>query len=120
VKELMMNKVGSYANAIIAFIVLQGIAYSYYFGSNETFNCLVHVSYYLPEALSILFFIVMVLALFAVKVLGKIEAELAPEYEEILAKLSKGKMLVVLIFGSLPCFLTLFYGVFGRTPSFCL
>ncbi len=119
-KEIVMNKLGTYSNGLIAFIVLQGIVFSYYFGSNEKFNCIIHTSNYLAESLSILLFLVAIMALYAVKKLGNMEVQLAPEYEDILAKLTAGKMVAVLVFGLLPCTLTLFYGVLGSAPPVCL
>jgi hypothetical protein len=112
-KEIIMSKIGNYANGLIAFVVLQGLAYSFYFGSNKVFNCTVHISAYLAEVLSEAFFVVTILAAFAVKKSGSLEIELAPEYEPVIKKLTRGKVVVVLLFGFFPFFLTLFYGVFG-------
>ena len=76
-----MSKIGSYANGLIAFVVPQGLAYSFYFRSNKVLNCTVHISAYLAEVLSRTFFVVTILAAFAAKKLGSLEIELVPEYE---------------------------------------
>ncbi|MYM63685.1 hypothetical protein [Pseudomaricurvus sp. HS19] len=116
---LIFNKVGNYINALVAFIVLQGLAYAFYFGSNTVFNCAVHVSKYLAETLSALFLLVALLGVYGVRALGRIEATLAPEYAGILRRLTRGKIVVVLLFGLFPALLTFCYGVLGAVPAFC-
>lgn len=118
-KENIFNKIGNYSSAIVAFVVIQGLTYSFYFGSNQVFNCIIHNGKFLAEALSILFVVVAILCSHAIRSLGSIESSLASEYEHIIKQLTKGKVTVVLIFGLFPALLTLFYGVLGETPAIC-
>ena len=39
--NFLAKQIETYSNAIVAFHVIQGLAYLYYFGTNQTFNCLV-------------------------------------------------------------------------------
>jgi amino acid transporter len=118
-KEILVKQIETYSNGIITFIVLQGVAYSFYFGSNEMFNCHVKDSTMLAELLTVLFIIVTIMSVIAINYLGKKNAELVPEHQKLLMTITKGKIVVILIFGLLPAFLTFFYGTLVEVPKVC-
>lgn len=118
-KETFIKQLETYSNGIIAFSVLQGLAYSFYFGSNEMFNCHVKASHLLAEFLIILFVIITILAIIAIKYLGARKIELAPEYAKMIRTITIGKMVIVSIFGFFPAFLTFFYGASAEVPKSC-
>ena len=45
--EILIKQIETYSNAIIAFVVLQGLAYSFAFGTSAHFNCLVKTAAHL-------------------------------------------------------------------------
>ena len=118
-KEILIKQIETYSNGIIAFIVLQGLVYSFYFGSNEIFNCQVRTSTLLAEILIGLFVVVTTLSIVALKYIGNIVAELIQEYEKIVNTIMRGKIVLVSIFGLLPAFLTYFYGIPDAIPTSC-
>jgi hypothetical protein len=45
--ELLAKQIETYSNAIVAFFVLQGVTFLFYFGTNKFFNCLLKTSGFL-------------------------------------------------------------------------
>ena len=78
--ETLVQQVETYSNAIVAFADPQGLAYSYAFGTNAFFNCLVKTSNYLAEGLTLLFVLVMLLSIVAVVALGRTVERIAGEF----------------------------------------
>jgi len=39
--DQLITQIETYSNAIVGFVVLQALAFSFSFGTNEFFNCLV-------------------------------------------------------------------------------
>ena len=119
-KEIITKQIEIYSNSIIAFNVLQGLAYLYYFGSNSIFNCHVKGNDLLAEIITLIFIFVTVLSIIAIRYLGQKFSELASEYEDVISVFTKGKMVVVAIFGFFPAFVTFKYGVLVEVPKLCV
>ena len=109
--ETLVQQVETYSNAIVAFAVLQGLAYSYAFGTNAFFNCLVKTSNYLAEGLTLLFVLVMLLSIVAVVALGRTVERIAGEFRQTVRRLYLGKTIAVVIFSLVPVAITFGYGV---------
>jgi hypothetical protein len=109
--ETLVAQIETYSNAIVAFAVLQGLAYSYAFGTNAFFNCLVKTSNYLAEGLTLLFVLVMLLSIAAMVALGRTVARIAGEFRSTVRKLYLGKTIAVVIFSLVPVAITFGYGV---------
>jgi len=109
--ETLIKQIETYSNAIIAFTVLQGLAYAYAFGTDAFFNCLVKTSNYLAEGLALLFAVVALLSIAATLALGRTLQRLAGEYRTLVAKLYLGKVAAVILFSLVPLVLTIAYGV---------
>jgi hypothetical protein len=114
--ELLIKQIETYSNAIIAFMVLQGLAYSYAFGTNPFFNCLVKTAEHLAEGLALLFGLNMLLSIVATVSLGRALNRISGEFRSTVEKIYLGKLIVVIIFGLLPLVLTYGYGV-GDYPN---
>jgi len=109
--DTLIKQLETYSNAIVAFVVLQGLAYAFAFGTNEFFNCTVKTAPHLVAILAGAFVFVGVLAVVAILWLGRTVGALAGEFREAVGKIYTGKVVVVLVFTILPLFLTLQYGV---------
>jgi hypothetical protein len=109
--ELLAKQIETYSNAIVAFVVLQGLAYCFAFGSNAFFNCLVKTASHLAEFLVVQFAVVAVLALLATALLARALQRLSGGFAGTVRKLYLGKMVAILIFSLLPVLLTYGYGV---------
>ena len=109
--ETLVSQIETYSNAIVAFAVLQGLAYSYAFGTNAFFNCLVKTAAYLAEGLSLLFGLVTLLSIVAIITLGRTLSRIAGEFRSTVTKMYLGKVIAVLIFSLVPLLLTIGYGV---------
>lgn len=73
----------------------------------------------LAEILFILFVVITVLSIMAIKHLGNKIVGLVPEYEKIFIGITRGKIVVVSLFGLFPAFLTLHYGALASVPKLC-
>ena len=109
--ENLVTQIETYSNAIVAFAVLQGLAYSYAFGTNAFFNCLVKTSHYLAEGLTLLFGLVTLLSIVAIVALGRTLGRIAGEFRSTVSKIYAGKLIAVVIFSLVPLALTIGYGV---------
>ena len=118
-KETLLKQLETYSNSVVAFNVLQGLAYSFYFGTNEIFNCRVKTSNLLAEIVTILFVLITILSIIAIKYFGDRKAELIPEYGHVIVTITRGKMVAVCIFGLFPAFLTFFYGALAEISKSC-
>jgi hypothetical protein len=107
--EQLLRQIETYSNAIVAFAVVQSLAFGYQFGTNELFNCLVRLGPHLQATLSVLFVIVTMLSLYALRFLGSVARGLAEGYGDIVRKMFFGKMIIVLVFNALPLFLVVKY-----------
>ncbi len=118
-QKTIFEQLETYSRSVVAFTVLQGLAYSFYFGTSETFNCFIKMSSFLPECLTVLFLVVLPISIIAISYSGKRMEELAPEYSTMLQKITLGKIAIVIFFGLFPAALTFFYGVMARAPDNC-
>jgi len=109
--ETLIKQLETYSNAIIAFTVLQGLAYSYAFGTDEHFNCAVKTASQLAEGLAVLFVLVGVLSAVATIWLGRAVKALAGEFRDTVGKIYSGKVIAIVIFSLVPLVLTVAYGV---------
>ncbi|MBS1172375.1 MAG: hypothetical protein H6R12_1205 [Proteobacteria bacterium] len=109
--DLLFKQLESYSNAIVAFAVLQGLAFSYAFGNNSTFNCTVKNAPHLAEGLAIAFVVLTFLLLAAIVWLGRAMESIAGEFVTLVKKLYLGKLVAVALFSLLPLCLILYYGV---------
>ena len=109
--ELLIRQIETYSNAIVAFVVLQGLAYAFAFGTDPFFNCLVKTTPHLAEGLALLFAAVMLLAVVATIALCRAVRRLSGEYGGMVVKLYIGKLVAVVLLGIVPLVLTVEYGV---------
>ena len=109
--EMLVKQIETCSNAIVAFSVLQGLAYSYAFGTNDFFNCLVKTSHYLAEGLTLLFAVVTILASAATVALGRAMKGISGEFRSIVSKIYLGKVIAVLVFSLIPLAITIGYGI---------
>jgi hypothetical protein len=87
------------------------LAYSYAFGTNSFFNCLVKTASYLAEGLTVLFVSVMLLSIGAMVALGRTLAKIAGEFGNTVRRFYLGETIAVVIFSLVPIAITLSYGV---------
>jgi hypothetical protein len=109
--ENLLKQIETYSNAIIAFTVLQGLAYSYAFGTSEHFNCAIKTASYLAEGMVAIFAAVGTLSVVATVWLGRVVEALSGEFRSNVAKIYWGKVTVIAIFSLIPLVLTYAYGV---------
>ena len=109
--EELIRQIETYSNAIVAFSVLQGLAYAYSFGTNAFFNCLIKTSSYLAEGLTVLFAVVAVLSVAATVALGRTLRRISGRFGNVVRNVYLGKIVTVVIFSLVPLSLTVGYGV---------
>jgi len=102
-----------YSNAIVGFMVFQGLAYCYTFGTNERLNSVIKAKTSLSVGLAALFLVTTLLALFANHFLRQRLEALSTDYRELIKALYFGKAVVIAIFGALPFIVTVRYAIFG-------
>ena len=100
-----------YSNAIVAFIVFQGLAFCYHFGTNQMFNETLKKNISLSIGLVVLFLVTMTLALFANHFVRQKLEKLSGEYGQLVKAIYFGKALVIGFFGALPIFVTVLYAI---------
>src|SRR4051812_40180060 len=100
--EQLVKQIETYSNAIVAFDALQAITYSYAFGTNAMFNCLVKTAPYLAVGLTGAFVTVAVLSVVATVFLGRVVHRLSGEHGQIIQAIYRGKLVAVLVFSLLP------------------
>ncbi len=109
--ELLVTQLETYSNAIVGFVVLQAIAYSFSFGTNEFFNCTVKTARFLADGLAFHFVAVTVLTCFATIAIGRLLLQVSQENSAIVRKVYLAKCIAVAIFTLLPLVITVAYGV---------
>lgn len=115
--DKLIQQIETYSNAIVAFAVLQALAYAYAFGSNEMFNCYVKVATYLAAGLSLMFLVVMALLVAAIHFCRRIVGQLVEVHREAVDRVYRGKLVAVIVFSLLPLLLTFNYGVLIDSPT---
>jgi hypothetical protein len=109
--DAVSKQIETCSNAIVAFAVLQSLAYAYAFGTNAFFNCVVKTASHLAEGLTLLFALVMLLSIAAMVGLGNALKTISGEFRAIVAKIHAGKLVTVIVFSLVPLVLTFAYGV---------
>lgn len=109
--DQLITQIETYSNAIVGFVVLQAIAYSFSFGTNEYFNCLVKTAKYLAHGIAVHFFITTILACYATIALGRLLRRLSQENGAIIGRIYLAKCIVIVFFMSLPFVVTVTYGL---------
>lgn len=115
--NLLAKQSETYSNAIVTFIVIQGLSYVYAFGTSPFFNCLVKTSNFLAEGMVALFILITILSLVAIRFLGRTLENISGEFRGIVHKIYLAKSLVVLIFAVMQISITIGYGVLSDSAS---
>lgn len=111
-KTQLTKQIELYSNSIVTFFVLQGLAYCYYFGTNEFFNNLVKTSQGLSASLVLISVVTVLLGLIANTFLGKQVGDMTGvEYSDLVKKLYLGKSFIIFVFGVLPTVVTIKYSI---------
>ena len=117
----LAKQLETYSNAIVAFAVLQSLAYSYSFGTSELFNCLVKTAKYLAPGLTFAFVLVTCLMVIALLFLGRAMRSFAPEHSDLVRKVYRGKLVAVVVASLMPVAITFGYGVLDYPAKYkCL
>ena len=107
----LARQIETYSNAIVAFAVLQTLAYSYSFGTNELFNCLVKTANHLAIGLIALFLFVTVLLITAMIFFTGVIDTVSGRFAGIVRKIYIGKLVAVVVFSAVPIIITADYGI---------
>jgi hypothetical protein len=116
--EQLATQIEMYSNAILGFLVVQAIGFSFSFGTNEFFNCTVKTAQYLAHGLAIQFIVVTLVSCYAMYALGRTLLRLSTENFKIVRTIFVAKSIAVVIFTTLPLVLTLAYGVADYPSKF--
>lgn len=106
-----------YSNAIVAFAVFQALTYSYAFGTNALFNCLIKSEPYLGAGLTLMFVVVLMLIGGAMNFLSEVIQSVAGRFREPVRRMYRIKLVTAVVFSLLPMTLTLVYGVVLQQPA---
>lgn len=125
--EKLVEQLDLYANAIVAFMVAQSVAFSFTFGTNAAFGCRITQYRWLAAALIAHFMLSTCLAAWALKALARRMSELSNETESPLTVLghetlrfaARAKSIVCVLFALLPIGLLLFFGLLGQADTGC-
>ena len=114
-KSYLIKQLELYSNTIVSFVVLQGLVYSYNFGTNALFNSLVKCMDSLSIGLVVMFLVTMIVGAYANSKLGKNIVSMSdPEHSVLVTKIYRAKVYVILYFGALPAAVTFNFGVLGK------
>ncbi len=109
--DKLINQLETYSNAVIGFVVLQAIAYSFSFGTNEFFNCTVKTARFLADGLAVHFVMVTALTCYTTVAIGRLLLRLSQDNVEIVKRIYFAKCVAVALFTCLPFVITVAYGV---------
>lgn len=116
----LINQLELYSNAILAFVVAQSLVFSFTFGTNAEFGCVVIVERPLALGLLAHFVLSTVLAVVAITYLGQALHRLSQENQALVRLLFLGKCIVVVMFAIIPILVLLWFGVVaGDHPGRC-
>jgi hypothetical protein len=105
-----------YSNAIIAFLVFQGIGFCYQFGTSATFYGVLRTDGTVAKGLAVMFLLVLAGALYATLRISRVLEGQAADGEKLLVrKVFIAKQIVVFLFGVLPLGVTLGFTACVRT-----
>ena len=115
-KAELAKQLELYSNAIVGFIVLQGLAFCYAFGTQPKFNDILRSYVSLSAGLTLLFLVVLVLALVANNFLRRQLELLSADHAALVKSVYLGKAIVIVIFGLLPVIITVCFAMLGSLP----
>ena len=115
--EKLVDQIEVYSNAIVGFVVAQSLAFSFFFGKEPSFRCVVVLEKVLALALSGHFVIGTVLAAWAIQYLSRSTRLLSAENHALLRTLYRAKWIVVVLFTLIPIFLLVYYGLYREPES---
>ena len=111
-KSQLIKQLEMYSNAIVSFLVLQGLIFCYQFGANEFFNTSVKCKDALATGLVIVFLATMLGGAYSNGKLAENIVSLSdPDYADLIKKLYRAKLCVILFFGALPLTVTFMFGL---------
>lgn len=112
-EELIARQAETYSNALVAFAVLQNLAFAFTFGTSKQFNCVIKTAPWLAESLVAMFIIVGSMSLAAILYLGHQVVRLAEDKAlcKVVARFYLAKGLVTVFFFVMPVILVLVYAV---------
>jgi heme A synthase len=114
--EKLVEQLELYSNGIVGFIVAQSLVFSFTFGVQPVFGCVVAREKLLAYALVAHFVLGTLLAVGAIQFLSRSMQRLAADNHALLRKLFAAKSAVVVIFAVIPVFVLVTYGVL-REPG---
>ena len=103
----LSKQVEFYSNAIIGFVVLQGLGFCYQVGTSEYFHIILNTKAWISIGLSFLFFISTITAGVVNQYPGKTIVSLNIEHREILETVFKVKTAIIVIFNLIPFVVTI-------------
>jgi len=106
----LSKQIEFYSNAIVGFTVFQGLTFCYTFGTSQFFYNIMKSNPRLSIGLTISFLLVMVLSVISTAYLRNKLELLSGEQRPTIRMIYLGKMIVIVIFGTLQILITLFYG----------
>ena len=109
--EKLIEAIETYSNAILGFVVLQSLVFSYTFGTDVHFSCIVKANQSLGAGLILHFVLSTILACGAIAVMSNTLQRIATQHLQILGKIYWSKIIVVLLFAVLPIVLLIVYGL---------
>jgi len=116
----LIKQVELYSNAILAFVVAQSLVFSFTFGTNAEFGCVVIAQKPLALGLLAHFVLSSILAVVAISYLGRALQRLSQENHALVRLLFLGKCVIVVMFAIIPMLVLLWFGVLaGDHASRC-
>ena len=109
--EKLIETLETYSNAILGFIVLQSLVFSYTYGTDVRFSCIVKTREFLAVGLILHFVLSTVLACGALAVMSNTIQKVGTQHLPILRKIYWSKIVAVLLFAGLPVVLLITYGL---------
>lgn len=115
--EKLIDQLEMYSNAILGFIVAQSLAFSFTFGTNASFSCVVAEEPGLAVGLATHFAISTALAVTALRFLSRSIRRLSEDNQPLVRTLFRAKAAVVVLFAVIPIAVLLTYGVLEHSAS---
>src|SRR6185312_11480214 len=109
--EELAKQLELYSNAIVAFVVVQGLTFCYDFAKEGRFNELVKTKHALSAGLCAMFAMTLIAATYANQYLGRQLASMDSAHHAIIRTVYGGKTVVIVCFGLLPLLVTLAFGL---------
>ena len=106
-KNELVKHLEFYSNAIVGFVVIQGLSFCYQVGNGKYLHEALETKSWLTVGLSSLFLITAIFTTKACRYLGKVIVSLEPEHKDILVAVSRWKTYIVAVFGLMPFVVTI-------------